>query len=84
MDVNGMSSHNDTLAELRELIGTEIPNGRQTLQKTHSDLESVAAYCEANYLQVSFLYNIEIFRSICLVLGLTGTEASKCTGSVGI
>ncbi|KHJ45637.1 SH3 domain protein [Trichuris suis] len=41
------------MAELTNLIDQAIPSGRQGLQECSSNLERVAAYCEANYLQVA-------------------------------
>ncbi|RWS29386.1 Abl interactor 1-like protein [Leptotrombidium deliense] len=38
---------NDLLA----LIENDIPEGRQNLQESHSNLEKVADYCESNYFQ---------------------------------
>ncbi|CEF65391.1 Abelson interacting protein [Strongyloides ratti] len=36
---------------LRRLIEEQIPDGRSKLEESHTNLERVAAYCEANYLQ---------------------------------
>uniref|UniRef100_A0A0N5BSE9 SH3 domain-containing protein n=1 Tax=Strongyloides papillosus TaxID=174720 RepID=A0A0N5BSE9_STREA len=36
---------------LRRLIEEDIPDGRYKLEESHTNLERVAAYCEANYLQ---------------------------------
>ncbi len=43
---------NATSFDLRNLIESEIPEGRQNLEASYANLERVAAYCEANYLQV--------------------------------
>ncbi|VDP15504.1 unnamed protein product [Onchocerca flexuosa] len=40
---------------LRSLIENEIPDGRASLENSCSNLERVAAYCEANYAQVRLL-----------------------------
>ncbi|RWS17888.1 Abl interactor 1-like protein [Dinothrombium tinctorium] len=37
--------------DLLSLIENEIPDGRQNLQESHSNLEKVADYCESNYFQ---------------------------------
>lgn len=44
------------MVELLQLIEHDIPEGRHHLQDSHSNLEKVAAYCEGNYLQVSYKY----------------------------
>ncbi|CDW57424.1 abl interactor 1 [Trichuris trichiura] len=41
------------MGDLTSLIDQAIPSGRQGLQECSSNLERVAAYCEANYLQVA-------------------------------
>lgn len=38
--------------ELRELLENAIPNELTTLEDSAANLERVAAYCEANYVQV--------------------------------
>jgi len=38
-------------ADLDSLITSEIPEGRQNLLDSHSNLERVAEYCETNYFQ---------------------------------
>lgn len=39
------------MAELAALLQTEIPEGRTHLTDSHTNLERVADYCEANYFQ---------------------------------
>ncbi|GBM13909.1 Abl interactor 1 [Araneus ventricosus] len=39
------------MADLMSLIDVHIPDGQQSLQDSHSNLEKVAEYCEANYFQ---------------------------------
>lgn len=39
-------------ADLDSLITSEIPEGRQNLLDSHTNLERVAEYCETNYFQV--------------------------------
>ncbi|CAG9135817.1 unnamed protein product [Plutella xylostella] len=39
------------MAELAALLQTEIPEGRSHLTDSHTNLERVAEYCEANYFQ---------------------------------
>lgn len=41
------------MANFLALIEHEIPEGRQQLQDSYSNLEKVADYCESNYFQVS-------------------------------
>ncbi len=43
----------DMANDLQALIETEIPEGRHQLESSYANLERVAAFCEANYLQVS-------------------------------
>ena len=38
--------------DLHRIIQQEIPDGRTQLEQSHSNLEKVAAYCEAHYFQV--------------------------------
>ena len=40
-------------ADLDSLITSEIPEGRQNLLDSYTNLERVAEYCENNYFQVS-------------------------------
>jgi hypothetical protein len=40
---------------LLSIIENEIPEGRQNLQDSNSNLDKVADYCETNYFQV-FIY----------------------------
>lgn len=39
------------MAELAALLQTDIPEGRNNLTDSHTNLERVADYCEANYFQ---------------------------------
>ena len=52
-------------ADLDSLITSEIPEGRQNLMDSYTNLERVAEYCENNYFQVSlytfFHIDIDIF-----------------------
>lgn len=43
-----MGSEN-IMDELASLIRTEIPEGRQSLQDSYTNLERVAEYCEDTY-----------------------------------
>lgn len=47
------SSGHTNLEELVSLLRSEIPEGRQTLVDTQSNLEKVADYCASAYLDVS-------------------------------
>lgn len=38
-------------ADLDTLISTEIPEGKQNLLDSYTNLEKVAEYCENNYFQ---------------------------------
>ena len=40
-------------ADLDSLITSEIPEGRQNLMDSYTNLERVAEYCENNYFQVN-------------------------------
>ena len=40
-------------ADLDSLITSEIPEGRQNLMDSYTNLERVAEYCENNYFQLS-------------------------------
>ena len=42
-------------ADLDSLITSEIPEGRQNLMDSYTNLERVAEYCENNYFQVSIM-----------------------------
>lgn len=53
---------------LRNLIENEIPDGRANLESSCSNLERVAAYCEANYAQVCLL--LCVIHLISLILAL--------------
>lgn len=39
------------MEELQTLMCQEIPEGRQNIKDSHTNLEKVAEYCEANYFQ---------------------------------
>uniref|UniRef100_A0A915JHQ5 Uncharacterized protein n=1 Tax=Romanomermis culicivorax TaxID=13658 RepID=A0A915JHQ5_ROMCU len=41
------------MTELAELIEHHIPEGRQSLENGYANLEHIAAYCEANYIQAT-------------------------------
>lgn len=74
------SSGHTNLEELVSLLRAEIPEGRQTLLDTQSNLEKVADYCASNYLNVSFyLFSISIsnFFSNFLLLFLFQQSADK-------
>lgn len=51
---NGVQLH-PNLEELYSLCRNEIPEGRQTLLETQSNLEKVADYCATSYHDVSVL-----------------------------
>ncbi|CAG7836408.1 unnamed protein product [Allacma fusca] len=40
------------MSDLNTLLSTEIPEGLQSLQDSHVNLERVAEYCESNYFQI--------------------------------
>nr|XP_018905295.1 PREDICTED: abl interactor 2 isoform X2 [Bemisia tabaci] len=48
---SGVESDSDNMAELAALLNTEIPEGRNSLLDSHTNLERVAEYCEGNYFQ---------------------------------
>lgn len=48
----GLGSESETMAELASLLKTDIPEGRNNLADSHTNLERVAEYCENNYFQV--------------------------------
>ncbi|CAM6005010.1 unnamed protein product [Sphagnum balticum] len=43
----------EQMPDLQHLIQNEIPEGRSSLENSHTNLEKVAAFCEANYIQAS-------------------------------
>jgi hypothetical protein len=47
-------------ADLDSLITSEIPEGRQNLLDSHTNLGRVAEYCENNYFQVSTMNTLGI------------------------
>ncbi|XP_012221622.1 abl interactor 2 isoform X1 [Linepithema humile] len=48
---SGVGSDSEVMAELAALLRHEIPEGRNNLADSHTNLERVAEYCEANYFQ---------------------------------
>ncbi|XP_046614085.1 abl interactor 2 isoform X2 [Neodiprion virginianus] len=48
---SGVGSDSEVMAELAALLRHEIPDGRSHLADSHTNLERVAEYCEANYFQ---------------------------------
>ncbi|XP_012251803.1 abl interactor 2 isoform X1 [Athalia rosae] len=48
---SGVGSDSEVMAELAALLRHEIPDGRNNLADSHTNLERVAEYCEANYFQ---------------------------------
>ena len=51
-------------ADLDSLITSEIPEGRQNLLNSYTNLERVAEYCENNYFQVQQIVpNYLVLRS---------------------
>lgn len=48
---SGVGSDSEIMAELAALLRQEIPEGRGSLADSHTNLERVAEYCEANYFQ---------------------------------
>ena len=54
--VESLKIVNETMAaDLDSLITSEIPEGRQNLMDSYTNLERVAEYCENNYFQVSLI-----------------------------
>ena len=47
-----LTDQNIMAADLDSLITSEIPQGRQNLLDSYTNLERVAEYCENNYFQV--------------------------------
>ena len=55
-------------ADLDSLITSEIPEGRQNLLDSYTNLERVAEYCENNYFQVRSRDDIVgIYRALCFI-----------------
>ena len=52
----GSSTQHSNLDELVSLLRNEIPEGRQTLLDTQSNLDKVADYCTSAYLEVFLTY----------------------------
>lgn len=55
LNSNGQSSqqqHTTNLEELCSLLRNEVPESRQTLLDTQSNLEKVADYCSTAYIEV--------------------------------
>lgn len=52
-DTNGLQL-NANLDELYKLCRSDIPEGRQTLLETQTNLENVADYCTTTYHEVRF------------------------------
>lgn len=62
------------LADLLSLIEHDIPDGRQNLKDSHSNLEKVADYCESNYFQVTELCQIGFHIRADIRLLLSGRK----------
>ena len=54
LNSNGQSQQHSNLEELCSLLRNEVPESRQTLLDTQSNLEKVADYCSTAYLEVKF------------------------------
>ena len=61
-------------ADLDSLITSEIPEGRQNLLDSYTNLERVAEYCENNYFQV---FNIFRNNTNCLTLFLFSVKIKE-------
>lgn len=44
------------MGDLAHLIDHDIPEAKQELEGSYTNLERVAAYCEASYLQVCMVF----------------------------
>lgn len=62
------------MTDLPYLVEHAIPEGRQSLESGYTNLERIAAYCEANYIQVSrsmsiyLLYFRQVSEDCCLYI----------------
>ena len=61
-------------ADLDSLITSEIPEGRQNLLDSYTNLERVAEYCENNYFQVTYLAPIFVWIIMLLVFSVITRE----------
>ena len=75
----GLGSESETMAELAALLKTDIPEGRNNLADSHTNLERVAEYCENNYFQVTTLILFTCFYPSLFEVLLW---QKKCLGSL--
>ena len=65
-------------ADLDSLITSEIPEGRQNLLDSYTNLERVAEYCENNYFQVRQNKRSNIYNNYFLPVSVRQQES--CSG----